>query len=219
MPAELRARRRHDLRAVDVQLAGARRRRRHRRHAAVRVPARDLPLRGERHPARRPHVPARRAEADGCCGARHGLVAQSPWRALRSPAAAARRRTTSRRDGRPPRPRHDDHDDGDTGDDAGPDGHDAALDVRATPAAHATGPRHTTPPSSSREHDRRAPSRRPRGPRRTHVRRAAKLGKPQTFRGDGDRVIGRLALERNAVVRWTVTGGGDVQRSAMPAAG
>jgi len=36
----------------------------------------------------------------------------------------------------------------------------------------------------------------------------AKVGKPQTFRGDGDRVIGTLVLERNAVVRWTLTGGG-----------
>lgn len=36
----------------------------------------------------------------------------------------------------------------------------------------------------------------------------AKLGKPQTFSGNGDRAIGRLVLKRNAVVRWTVTGGG-----------
>ena len=36
----------------------------------------------------------------------------------------------------------------------------------------------------------------------------AKLGKPQTFSGDGDRVIGTLVLKRNAVVRWTLTGGG-----------
>lgn len=36
----------------------------------------------------------------------------------------------------------------------------------------------------------------------------AKLGKPQTFSGNGDRVIGNLVLKRNAVVRWTVTGGG-----------
>jgi len=36
----------------------------------------------------------------------------------------------------------------------------------------------------------------------------AKLGKPQIFSGDGDRVIGRLVLKRNAVVRWTVAGGG-----------
>jgi hypothetical protein len=36
----------------------------------------------------------------------------------------------------------------------------------------------------------------------------AKLGRPQTFSGDGDRVIGTLVLKRNAVVRWTVTGGG-----------
>ncbi|MDX6719816.1 MAG: hypothetical protein QOJ63_2070 [Solirubrobacteraceae bacterium] len=36
----------------------------------------------------------------------------------------------------------------------------------------------------------------------------AKLGKPQIFDGDGARVIGNLVLKRNAVVRWTVTGGG-----------
>ena len=36
----------------------------------------------------------------------------------------------------------------------------------------------------------------------------AKLGKPQTFSGDGDSVIATLVLKRNAVVRWTVTGGG-----------
>jgi len=36
----------------------------------------------------------------------------------------------------------------------------------------------------------------------------AKLGTPQTFSGDGDRAIGRLVLKRNAVVHWTVTGGG-----------
>lgn len=36
----------------------------------------------------------------------------------------------------------------------------------------------------------------------------AKLGTPQTFSGNGDRVIGDLVLKRNAVVRWTVAGGG-----------
>jgi hypothetical protein len=35
----------------------------------------------------------------------------------------------------------------------------------------------------------------------------AKLGKPQTFSGDGDRSIGTIALTRSAVVRWTVSGG------------
>jgi hypothetical protein len=38
--------------------------------------------------------------------------------------------------------------------------------------------------------------------------RPAKVGKPQTFSGTGDRLIGSLSLERNAVVRWTVAGGG-----------
>lgn len=76
----------------------------------------------------------------------------------------------------------------------------------------------TTPRSTSGNGKRTATTRKPTtttpAPQSTTTRAPAtastpaKLGKPQTFRGDGDRVIGTLVLKRNAVVRWTVTGGG-----------
>jgi hypothetical protein len=35
----------------------------------------------------------------------------------------------------------------------------------------------------------------------------AKVGKAQTFSGDGDKTLGTITLKRSAVVRWTSTGG------------
>jgi hypothetical protein len=90
-----------------------------------------------------------------------------------------------------------------------------------TPAQTSTTPRPTagggtgtsTTTTKPRSEEQAAPS--PRASKTTTTPAAkpgrstpAKLGKPQTFSGDGDRAIGNLVLKRNAVVRWTVSGGG-----------
>jgi hypothetical protein len=91
-----------------------------------------------------------------------------------------------------------------------------------TPAQTSTTPRptagggtgtSTTTTTKPRSEEQAAPS--PRASKTTTTPAAkpgrstpAKLGKPQTFSGDGDRAIGNLVLKRNAVVRWTVSGGG-----------
>ena len=120
------------------------------------------------------------------------------------------------------RARHDDHDDGDSGGDAGADGHDAALGVRASPRRTATTDDHDddpAPKSRVRNPPTKATAQTTTAPPTRSPRRRAKLGKPQTFSGDGDRVIGRLALE--AQRRRALDGDRRrrVQRSVMPAAG
>ena len=95
----------------------------------------------------------------------------------------------------------------------------ATTTTPATPTATPTPtPTSTTPRSTSGNGKRTATTTRPTptttAPQSTTTRAPAtkstpaKLGKPQTFSGDGDSVIGTLVLKRNAVVRWTLTGGG-----------
>jgi hypothetical protein len=96
----------------------------------------------------------------------------------------------------------------------------ATVTESPPPARTATTPRSksgagtrrtTTTPSPSKQPRARSPkasTRTTTAPSKPTPTRRAKLGTPQTFRGDGDRVIGRLSLERNAVVRWTVAGDG-----------
>ena len=82
-----------------------------------------------------------------------------------------------------------------------------------TPAATTTaGPARTSTTPRSAQRRARSPRRSKTtttpAPAQRSLPTPAKVGKPQTFRGDGDRVIGRVVLRRNAVVRWTVSGGG-----------